>query len=156
MLSTGNTAMPRQTLPSSHSHCAHCLTPVPTVSLLANSPCILREGLQAHWCYVTLVKSWGVTDRHMSGSQICSSVTRVFKGSLICPVAGARNVGKPRRYGRASVPLALKAHFQREGRAHVMDRSRGRDHGFQTESGRPITFQLPVPLVLPSLTTRPT
>lgn len=41
-----------------------------------------------------------------------------------------------------------------EGRQspHV-DRSRGRDHGFQTESGRAIAFQLPVPLVLPSLTT---
>ena len=46
-------------------------------------------------------------------------------------------MGKPRRYGRASVPLALKTHFQREGRAHVWTEAEAETVGSRQRVGDP-------------------
>ena len=63
----------------------------------------------------------------------------------LCPVAGARSVGKPRRYGRARVPLALKTHFPREGRAHVWTEAEAETVGSRQRVGDPYLFSSQFP-----------
>ena len=69
------------------------------------------------------------------------------------PCGWSKKRGKTQEVWKSQCPLGTENPLSEGGQSPRVDRSRGRDDGFQTESGRPIAFQLPVPLVLPSLTT---
>ena len=69
------------------------------------------------------------------------------------PCGWSKKRGKTQEVWKSQGPLGTENPLSEGGQGPRVDRSRGRDRGFQTESGRPIPFQFPVPLALPSLAT---